>query len=257
MKAKNLCEAWTMAAEIFPTPYHKDEQSSKHAGYNIYRSDYFNRYYCYICELGDRLEINLDDGRTINIWIAPEEDENGNPAEEIRAAVVSMHDMEAYGAKATAHSMETRINIEFCIENYTHSNDKEKAIYKALRDESRRHFYISELVTAYCEANGLKWASIGETKAEHYSNGNGGHFIISAYITPRTDYEEMYTRSYIKYIEAVADTDTERQLQAEGETDILKMIMRKTYGRRAAAEIIKRAEEAAKYIVYGDETETE
>lgn len=256
MKAQNINEAWTMAAEIFPTDYTKDDESSSRAGYPIYRST--SRNYCYICELGDRLEINLDDGRTINIWINPEEDENGNPAEEIRAAVVSMHDMEAYGAKARIHHIETRVKIEFAINGYKWDSDEEKAIYKALRDESRRHFYISDLVTAYCEANGLKWGTISETKAEHYGNSkDGGHFIISAYVTPRTDYEQMYTRSYIKYLEAVADADTERQLQAEGETDILKMIMRKTYGRRAAAEIIPNAEKAAKYIVYGDETETE
>lgn len=245
-----------MAREIFPTPMQKDDRASETAGYSVYRSTEFNHYYCYICDLGDRLEINLDDGRTINVWIKPEEDENGNPAEEIRTAVVSMHDMEAYGAKATAHSMETRVKIKFAINGYKWDSDEEKAIYKALRDESRRHFYISELVTAYCESHGLKWASIGETKAEHYGNSSdGGHFIISAYVTPRTDYEEMYTRSYIKYLEAVADADTERQLQAEGETDILKAIMRKSYGRRAAAEIIRNAQKAAKYIVYGDETE--
>lgn len=254
MKAKNLCEAWTMAAEIFPTDYTKDEQSSENAGYPIYRST--TRHYCYICELGDRLEINLDDGRTVNIWINPEVDNHEFPITEINEAVASMHDMAAYGTTARPHRIETRVKIEFAISGYKWDNKEEKAIYKALRDESRQHFYISELVTAYCEANGLKWASIGETKAKHYSNDNGGHFIISAYVTPRTDYEQMYTRSYIKYLEAVADADTERQLQAEGETDILKMIMRKTYGRRAAAEIIRNAQKAAKYIVYGDEAET-
>lgn len=77
-------EAWARVSEIFPTDYTKDNESSAKAGYNVYRSDI--EYYNYICDLGDRIEINLKDGnQTINIWIddkSPEsEPQNEQPAE--------------------------------------------------------------------------------------------------------------------------------------------------------------------------------
>lgn len=185
MKAQNINEAWTMAAEIFPTPYHKDEQSSERAGYNVYRSDYFNRYYCYICELGDRLEINLDDGRTINIWINPEDER-----EEISRHIAIIHAAREHGAQIRPHHTENRIKIEFAIDGDDWSSDREKIIYKALKNVKHRAEIISELIIAYCEANAIPWGTLDTTNAQHFSHGNksgGGHFIISAYITLREE----------------------------------------------------------------------
>lgn len=75
-------EAWKTVNEIFPTDYEQDEQSTKNAGYPVYRSTSQtlpNAWYNYICDLGTRLEINLCaanwEGKTINIHIeepAPE-----------------------------------------------------------------------------------------------------------------------------------------------------------------------------------------
>lgn len=67
MKAKNILEAWEMVNEFFPTDYEKDEAASNTAGYNIYRSRL--NHYDYICDLGDRLEVNLANGKTVNVWI--------------------------------------------------------------------------------------------------------------------------------------------------------------------------------------------
>ena len=67
MKAKNLKAAWKLVDEIFPTDYNEDMVASEKAGYKVYRSPL--SYYDYICDLGDRLEINLHTGKTINIWI--------------------------------------------------------------------------------------------------------------------------------------------------------------------------------------------
>lgn len=65
-------EAWVKVNEFFPTDYNRDEASSARAGYPIYRSSV--EYYDYICDLNNRLEINLKDGnKTINVWIIPEE----------------------------------------------------------------------------------------------------------------------------------------------------------------------------------------
>lgn len=65
--------AWTMVNKLFPTDYEKDERSSTRAGYDIYRchgdrcpAELVNNW---ISDLGNRLEVNLADGTTINVWI--------------------------------------------------------------------------------------------------------------------------------------------------------------------------------------------
>lgn len=66
--------AWAKVNDVLPTEYSKDENSSARAGYPVFRSS--DEYYNYICDLGDRLEVNLENGETINIWIdATEETE--------------------------------------------------------------------------------------------------------------------------------------------------------------------------------------
>ena len=72
MKVTNVKDAWKTADEIFPTDYIKDEAKSVSAGYDIYTSTALG---CndYICDLGDRLEINYyETGKTVNIWIEEE-----------------------------------------------------------------------------------------------------------------------------------------------------------------------------------------
>ena len=67
MKAKSKKEAWAKVDAIFPTDYIKDEARSGRAGYDIYRStlDSANDW---ISDLGDRLEVNFENGETVNIW---------------------------------------------------------------------------------------------------------------------------------------------------------------------------------------------
>ena len=61
-------EAWNKANEIFPTDYLHDSECTNRAGYDIYWS---TRPGCnaWISDLGDRLEVNLPNGESINIWI--------------------------------------------------------------------------------------------------------------------------------------------------------------------------------------------
>ena len=74
MKATTIQEAWNLANKMFPTDYQKDEESSKRAGYPIYRSTAEGHFNDYICDLNDRLEVNIAEGnQSINIWIDPEE----------------------------------------------------------------------------------------------------------------------------------------------------------------------------------------
>lgn len=72
MTVRNIKAAWEEADKIFPTDYIKDEEASLKAGYSVYRSTAINNS-SYICDLGDRLEINLANGKTTNIWIIPEQ----------------------------------------------------------------------------------------------------------------------------------------------------------------------------------------
>lgn len=71
MKVNSKQEAWAKADEIFPTDYIKDEAKSERAGYDVYSST-AQDVNAWISDLGDRLEINLATGKTVNIWIEEE-----------------------------------------------------------------------------------------------------------------------------------------------------------------------------------------
>lgn len=67
-------EAWDTAMALLggKMNYSLDQKSSERAGYNVFRSE--DSYYNYICDLGDRLEVNKDSGITKNIWIGKQEE---------------------------------------------------------------------------------------------------------------------------------------------------------------------------------------
>lgn len=71
MKVNSKEQAWVEADKLFPTDYIKDEKKSDAAGYDIYYStcDGVN---AWISDLEDRLEVNLETGETVNIWIEEE-----------------------------------------------------------------------------------------------------------------------------------------------------------------------------------------
>ena len=71
MKAKSKAEAWKIADSIFTTDYMKDDIRSTRAGYDIYYSTAAG-VAAWISDLGDRLEVNLENGETVNIWIDEE-----------------------------------------------------------------------------------------------------------------------------------------------------------------------------------------
>lgn len=68
MTVRNKQQAWEKADVIFPTDYMKDEARSARAGYDVYYSTAAG-VNAWISDLGDRLEVNLETGETINIWI--------------------------------------------------------------------------------------------------------------------------------------------------------------------------------------------
>lgn len=86
MKVSSIEAAWKAADKIFPTDYMKDEESSKNAGYPIYRStldatatEKFQPWYCQIADLGNRLEVTVTFAdwkqEVTNIWIIEDEAE--------------------------------------------------------------------------------------------------------------------------------------------------------------------------------------
>ena len=68
MTAKNPKEAWSKADELMPCDYMYSVERSARAGYDIYYST-AEGVAAYVCDLGDRLEVNLPNGDSVNIWI--------------------------------------------------------------------------------------------------------------------------------------------------------------------------------------------
>jgi hypothetical protein len=66
MKAKTKDEAFLVANSIMVGDYEYDTILSKRCGYPIYKGIYRNEW---ISDLGVRLEVNTEDGKSINIWI--------------------------------------------------------------------------------------------------------------------------------------------------------------------------------------------
>lgn len=67
MTVNSRAKAWDEADKLFPSDYIKDEAKSERAGYDIYTST-AEGVNAWICDLGDRLELNTAAGTT-NIWI--------------------------------------------------------------------------------------------------------------------------------------------------------------------------------------------
>lgn len=194
MKAENIQKAWEMANQIFPTDYARDEESSLRAGYPIYRSTIDGRYYDYICDLNDRLELNLADGnRTINIWIEKEMEQ-----EDTKDGMAAMHAAKEFGKDISPlMDMETYTKIMLVVDgDKWNSNETEKKIYDGLKREES--WLASDLVASYCDNHEIRWGVIEGLKIRHYDHGNngesGGHFIITAYIGKRADSEKEVKR---------------------------------------------------------------
>ena len=70
IKVNSISTAWEVAASIFPTDYQKDEESSKRAGYPIYKTTSTDESFSgfHISDLNTRLEVNMGN-ETVTIWI--------------------------------------------------------------------------------------------------------------------------------------------------------------------------------------------
>lgn len=69
--AWSTAHAWAIVDELFPGDYTRDDNSSERAGYPIYRATSEDSR-AYICDLGNGLEINYDDGSSQRVNINSE-----------------------------------------------------------------------------------------------------------------------------------------------------------------------------------------
>ena len=68
MTVTSIRDAWAEVQKIFPTRYEHDASRSERAGYPIYYST-ASDVNAWISDLGNRLEVNLPDGKSVDIWI--------------------------------------------------------------------------------------------------------------------------------------------------------------------------------------------
>ena len=102
---KSEFDAWEWVHEMFPgTQWYLDHESSERAGYKTYRDT--EEFYNYVCELGDRLEVNIKEGnRTINLWIEKEE-----PEMKPETYKVEFSDVELILVKGALYRLSTNFN---------------------------------------------------------------------------------------------------------------------------------------------------
>lgn len=121
MTVNSIKKAWEIADALIPTDYNKSETRSIRAGYDVYEGAQGD----YICDLGDRLEVNLTSGESINIWIEP-----AKPATTRRK----------YKSHAELHEIAGEIAATIVIRTYVNgcSNDTRRATTEAERDTIHR-----------------------------------------------------------------------------------------------------------------------
>lgn len=80
MRVSSVQEAWEVVGSIFQCDYCQNTAASQRAGYPIYRSEASE---AWISDLGSRIEVNYEDGRTVNVWI-DEETQETQEVQEVR-----------------------------------------------------------------------------------------------------------------------------------------------------------------------------
>ncbi len=128
MKVTSIRDAWAEVQKIFPTRYEHDTSRSERAGYPIYYSTSAG-VNAWISDLGNRLEVNLPDGKSVNIWIQA-------PAE--AATSDSTKDTEDDGSATREERRETAKRIQrltYCYtKEYVHEMDNKKREDAAVKE---------------------------------------------------------------------------------------------------------------------------
>lgn len=173
MTARNTTEAWNTADRLFPTDYAKDESASVRAGYPIYRStvDGCN---AYICDLGDRLEVNTDNGASINIWIEGDTQPT-QPAERHEKTITletTTHTTTANGETHTTKEASLTLSEETTLAEIANfARDAEKLIKEARKAAAGGAFVFVDAMIAHYAVNGYEcrqthfemWSGYGDS----------------------------------------------------------------------------------------------
>lgn len=190
-------EAWSKANEIFPTDYMHDTDCTRRAGYDIYWS---TRPGCtaWISDLGNRLEVNLPNGESINIWIEePETVEESTEAAESEYTAPSAEEVaQMVEATKTAQQMTVEAlytptvcqRVTLCIDGDKWASEEQRRVYEAIK--AGHPSILFDLLTRYAETHGIKWGGIQDCHAYHYDHKNGGgHYIVEGYISGSIGHE--------------------------------------------------------------------
>lgn len=126
-----------------------------------------------VIDLGNRLEVNKENGETVNIWIEPKSDEDkvASSAQPIITKKVQC--------------------LTFAIMGTSYTAEPERRLYDKLGgDKFYAQIAAGDFVVAWCNYNGIKWGCVNVIKIDHYSHGEyGGHYCITALIEDRINEE--------------------------------------------------------------------
>ena len=211
--------AWSKANEIIPCDYMHDSDRSRRAGYDIYFST-SDSIIAWISDLGNRLEVNLPNGESVNVWIEEEEetaeveteetvalapaedacvwDEDGNEVETVSAEALTTWRKAREAVKGmrveALYTPEVCQRVTIAVDGQ-YGSEEEKRVYEAIRSGSPDILF--ELLTRYAETHGIKWGGIWGVKTDHYEHGKSGrgHYIVSGYISGRIGEEMSFCAS--------------------------------------------------------------
>lgn len=182
----STAEAWKKASEIFPTDYSLDSWRSARAGYDVYHSTAAG-ISAWISDLGNRLEVNLPDGSTVNVWIE-EEDQEAQEAdqEEIRKAIEAQKALKQIRIEALYNPTVCQ-EVTVCVQGYSWASAEERKVFEALR---RGDPGIElEVITEYAVQHGIRWGRISSARASFIDGGRmykghkEGHYIVTGLIS--------------------------------------------------------------------------
>lgn len=140
MTVTSIRDAWAEVQKIFPTRYEHDASRSERAGYPIYYST-ASDVNAWISDLGNRLEVNLPDGKSVDIWIqAPAEADTSD----------STKDTEDSGSATKEERRETAKRIQRFTYYYT------KEYVHELENKKREDAAVKEMQDAATEGGEIK-----------------------------------------------------------------------------------------------------
>lgn len=193
MKATTTKEAWKIADEIFPTDYIKNERASIAAGYNIYEST-LPECNAWISDLGNRLEINLPNGKSVNIWIeaeTPTEAEK-TPAEHAETTITleSITTHTATGNETTT-TREARVTLsdETTLKNIAQFERDARRLIKSARAAKNRGDAVTVILTK-AKYTFRTWEDLKQTRFEMWESYGDSISADGVHLTPSTQYND-------------------------------------------------------------------